>query len=233
MSACDRCLVRNKAICAALDPTELDVLNHMGQMHTLSAGQSLMWQQDDAAPRVANVIQGVLKLSTTMDDGREQIVGIVYPADFIGRPFGAPMRHDVVALTDAQLCIFGQSDFDSFARDHPALEHKLLQRTLTELDRARDWMVLLGRKSAPQKLATFLLNMSERLTPAGCEGPQDAASHFTLPFGRQQIADILALTIETVSRQLHVFVDQGFIRLPSRREVVIMDRQSLIALAGL
>lgn len=205
-------------------------MNRIGRTRTISAGQALMWEGDDSL-LVANVIDGVLKLSTGTGDGREQIVGIVYPADFIGRPFGARSQHTATALTDAKVCTFTRGDFDNFARDHPELEHKLLERTLIELDRARHWMLLLGRKSATEKMATFLLEMSERLVSPGCQvldGPLDA---FTLPFGRQQVADILGLTIETVSRQLTRLKTMGLIDLPSRRDVVILNREGLATLA--
>lgn len=231
MSACETCLVRNRAICAVLDADEIVTLNRIGRTRTISTGQALIWEGDDSL-LVANVVEGVLKLSTGTGDGREQIVGIVYPADFIGRPFGARSQHTVTALTEARVCTFTRGDFDAFARDHPELEHKLLQRTLTELDRARHWMLLLGRKSATEKIATFLLEMSERLVDAGCGEDDGPAAAFTLPFGRQQIADILGLTIETVSRQLTRLRADGLIDLPSRRDIVIRNRDALTELAG-
>lgn len=233
MAACDTCLVRNRAICASLSPDELGALNLIGRRRNLSAGESLMWEGEDSI-LVANVIEGVLKLSTSTEDGREQIVGVVYPSDFLGRPFGPTTAHGVTALTDARVCLFGRSDFDAFARAHPALEHKLLERTLAELDRTRRWMLLLGRKSASERLASFLLELSERLVPPGCEHQPngDAAERFTLPFSRQQIADVLGLTIETVSRQFTRLKADGVIDLPSRREVTIVDRGALEAEAG-
>jgi len=232
MSACDQCLVRNRAICAALDKTEITALNAIGRRRNLVAGESLIWEGEDSL-LVANVIEGVLKLSSGTEDGREQIVGVVYPSDFIGRPFGGTTNHGVTALTDARVCVFSRADFDAFAREHPDLEHKLLQRTLTELDRTRRWMLLLGRKSASEKVASFLLELSDRLAPAGCEDGNDPrASRLTLPFSRQQIADVLGLTIETVSRQFTRLKGDGVIDLPSRREVVIVDRGALMAEAG-
>lgn len=232
MSACDLCVVRNRAICAALDSTELEALNAIGRRRTLKTGESLIWEGEDSV-LVANVIEGVLKLSTGTEDGREQIVGVVYPSDFIGRPFGATATHGVTALTDARVCVFNRRDFDAFARDHPGLEHKLLERTLGELDRTRRWMLLLGRKSASEKVASFLLEMSERLTNTTCKTVGDlVTTSFTLPFSRQQIADVLGLTIETVSRQFTRLKQDGLIALPSRRDVVIRDREALAAEAG-
>ena len=232
MSACDVCVIRNRAICAALDGPELEVLNTVGRRRNLRAGESLMWEGEDSV-LVANVIEGVLKLSTGTLDGREQIVGVVYPSDFIGRPFGSTTGHGVTALTDARVCVFSRNDFDAFARKHPALEHKLLERTLAELDRTRRWMLLLGRKSAGEKLATFLLEMSERLVEPGCAAPAIGyVSRFALPFSRQQIADVLGLTIETVSRQFTKLKADGVIDLPSRREVEILNRAALAAEVG-
>lgn len=235
MSACDTCLVRNRAICSVLETAELAALNRIGRTRTIAAGQALMWEGDDSL-MVANVIDGVLKLSTGTGDGREQIVGIVYPADFIGRPFGPRSNQTVTALTDARVCTFSRRDFDSFAREHPELEHKLLQRTLTELDRARHWMLLLGRKSATEKVASFLLEMADRLAPQGCEHISfeevEKPARFTLPFGRQQIADVLGLTIETVSRQFTRLKNDGIIDLPGRRDILIVDRDMLVDLAG-
>ena len=231
MASCDLCVVRNRAICAALDSTEVEALNAIGRQRDLKAGESLIWEGDDSV-LVANVIDGVLKLSTGTEDGREQIVGVVYPSDFIGRPFGGTTSHGVTALTDARVCVFSRRDFDAFAREHPALEHKLLQRTLGELDRTRRWMLLLGRKSASEKLASFLMEMAERLVEPGCKAPAGPVQRIALPFSRQQIADVLGLTIETVSRQFTRLKDEGVIALPSRREVEILDPDALAAEAG-
>jgi CRP/FNR family transcriptional regulator len=232
MSSCDLCVVRNRAICSSLNKDELEVLNAIGRRRTMSPGESLFWEGEDSV-LVANVIEGVLKLATGTEDGREQIVGVVYPSEFIGRPFGGRTNHGVTALTEARVCVFNRSDFDAFAREHPGLEHKLLERTLSELDRTRDWMVLLGRKSASEKVASFLLELSERLAPAGCEiSFESAPRRFTLPFSRQQIADVLGLTIETVSRQFTRLKNEGLIDLPSRREVTVLDHEALRAEAG-
>ncbi len=232
MSDCDLCVVRNRGICAALDKTEVEVLNAIGRRRNLAAGESLIWEGEESV-LVANVIAGVLKLTAGTKGGREQIVGVAYPSDFIGRPFGSTTVHGVTALTDARVCVFSRRDFDAFAREHPALEHKLLELTLSELDRTRSWMLLLGRKSAPEKVASFLLEMVERLVDPGCHISFEMPNRkLALPFSRQQIADVLGLTIETVSRQFTRLKAKGFIDLPSRREVAILDHNALVAEAG-
>ena len=232
MKFCQACSVRKRAICADLHDQEIAALNAMGRQRKLAAGEQLLWEGQDAV-LVANVIDGVLKLWTGTADGREQIVGLVYASDFIGRPFGATTPYGVEALTEAHVCVFSREDFDNFAREHPRLEHKLLERTLAELDRTRKWMLLLGRKSAEEKIATFLIDMSERLVEPGQHpGGEQPLVRFELPFSRQQIADVLGLTIETVSRNFARLKREAVIDLPSRREVHIRNRSALEARAG-
>lgn len=229
---CQACAIRNRAICADLESGEIDLLNKIGSRRRLKPGEQILWEGEEAV-LVANVIEGVLKLSTQTVDGKEQILGLAYPSDFLGRPFGSTTPYGVEALTDANVCTFRRSDFERFAREHPRLEHKLLERTLSELDRTWRWMLLLGRMNAEQKLASFLLETSERLAPADCAFTFDEAPmQFTLPLTRQQIADVLGLTIETVSRQFSKMKKDGLIDLPTRREVTILERAALEDLAG-
>jgi CRP/FNR family transcriptional regulator, anaerobic regulatory protein len=226
MKDCSQCVVRNRAICAGLQPDELEVLGQLGRKQRIAKGQTVVWEGDDSLV-VANVIEGVLKVSMSMADGREQIVGVVFSSDFIGRPFGQQSPYSVTALTEAELCIFSRAAFDSFARQHPELEHKLLRRTLDELDRSREWMLLLGKKTATERIATLLLEMSSRLGEAGCSADQTELNEFELPLDRQQMGDVLGLTIETVSRQLSRLKADGVIVLPDRRMVAINDRRRL------
>lgn len=207
------------------------MLGKLGRKQQVSRGQTLVWEGDESLV-VANVIRGVLKLSVSTADGREQIVGVVFPSDFIGRPFGKESPYSVTALTDAEVCIFTRAAFDAFAKDHPELQHKLLQRTLDELDRARQWMMLLGRKTASERIATLLIEVSNRLGAAsGCSSFAPYLDQFELPMDRQQMGDVLGLTIETVSRQLTKLKEAKIIELPDRRSVIIKDRQRLEDLA--
>ena len=229
---CQACVVRSRAICADLDQDEIQVLNSIGRRRNLAAGEQLLWEGDEAII-VANVVRGVLKLSTQTSDGKEQILGLVYPSDFVGRPFGQITPYGVQALTEAEVCVFQRTDFDRFAREHPRLEHKLLERTLRELDRTRRWMLLLGRMTAEQKLASFLLETAERAEPIGCTtASSPEPSSLTMPLSRQQIADVLGLTIETVSRLFSKMKTEGLIDLQSRRQVAILRPAELAVRAG-
>ncbi|MEW4467827.1 Crp/Fnr family transcriptional regulator [Parasphingorhabdus sp. JC815] len=230
MNDCSTCVVRNRAICASLGTGELKLLAQLGSKQNIKRGDTLMWE-GDSSPVVANIITGVLKLSVNLQDGREQIVSVMYGSDFIGRPFGKHSPYSVTAMTDAELCVFTRSSFDNFLLEYPDLQNKLLRRTLDELDRARDWMTLLGKKSANERIATLLIELSERLNMNGCDPTTPYLDRFELPMDRQQIADILGLTIETVSRQLTRIKQEGIIDLPDRRAVIIKDRNRLKSIA--
>lgn len=229
---CQACAVRSRAICADLDSEEIGLLNAIGRRRKLEPGEQLLWEGDDAV-LVANVIEGVLKLSSETASGKEQILGLVYPSDFLGRPFGETNSYGVEALVPAEVCVFYRADFDRFAREHPKLEHRLLERTLAELDRTRRWMLLLGRMNAEQKLASFLIETIERLEPASCSlvSGKDRRQ-IELPLSRQHIADVLGLTIETVSRQFTRMKKGGLIDISGRRDVTILDWDALTERAG-
>lgn len=235
-AACEGCAVQSRAICSALPPEERDVLGRMGRTQTLERGQTLMWEGDEARV-VANVLAGVLKLSISTSDGREQILGVAYPSDFVGRPYAATMPYQVTALTDARVCVFPKAAFDRFAREHPALEHLLLERTLTDLDRAHAQLLDLGRKSAGERLASFLIELSERLvqeecTPGVLRGKPAPLDRFELPLDRQQIGDLLGLAIETVSRTFQKMRAAGVIEIVGRRGIRVLDRAALRRMAG-
>ena len=227
MDACANCAVRESAICHTLSDEKLEELTRYGHRHDVKRGQTLLWEGEDSL-LVGNVIEGVLKLSASTWHGCDQTLGIAYPSDFIGRPFGSKSAQSVTALTDAKVCTFTRGDFDAMAQRNPSLEHGLLERTLADLDHARRWMLLLGQKSAIERVASFLLEMASRLAPDDDgEGP----IVFELPFGRQEIAEVLGLTIETVSRQITKLRGEGLIDTPSKREIAILDREGLEASA--
>lgn len=232
---CAQCAVRNRVICGALSPAEREALGRIGRIQRYPRGTTLVWEGEDSR-LVANLLEGVLKLSTTTVDGREQILGVAYPSDFVGRLFAPTARYRISALTDVEVCLFARTAFEAFARDHPALEHALLEHMFVDLDRAHDQLLDLGRRSASARIAAFLLDLSQRLADARCgiHGAGSAApplDAFALPLDRQQIGDLMGLAIETVSRTLHRFQRAGLIALQGRRGVTILDRARLEALA--
>ena len=220
---CETCAVRHKALCGALSAEEINRLNAIAIQKRVPAGKVILSDQE-TQDYFANVISGVVKLSKTLADGRQQIVGLQFPSDFLGRPFGTRIAYDAQAATDVQLCTFSKSQFERLIKEIPGIEHRLFAHTLDELDAAREWMLLLGRKSAREKVASLLLMIARRSLAVGCTPHADGATvAFELPLSRNEIADYLGLTIETVSRQLTALKNADVITLPSLREVRVPD----------
>lgn len=227
---CADCAVRDRALCGSLDDRELLALNTVGQRRRVTAGQTIAWAGDEAVI-CGNLLSGVLKLVAATADGREQIVGLLYPADFFGQPYAGATDFTVVALADADMCVFPRVAFEQVLENHQRMERLLLQRTLESLNEARGRMLMLARKSAGEKVAGFLLDMAARAGTTGCRAAPDAPLTFDLPLTRGQIADVLGMTIETVSRQLTKMKGRGLIALPGGRAVTISDRVALTACA--
>jgi CRP/FNR family transcriptional regulator len=222
---CAECAVRDSALCASLADHELEALNVMARHKVVPRGQVVVWE-GDVSSLCANIVSGVLKVTSATVDGREQIVGLLFPGDFVGQPFRAENSLTVTALSDADLCVYPRKGFETVLDYHSKLERMLLQRTMSALDDARARMLSLGRKSAEERVSGFILEMAER---CAVEGQQDS---FDLPLTRGQMADVLGLTIETVSRQLTQLKGSGFIAVRAGRGVSILDRDGLEARAG-
>lgn len=230
-AVCANCAVRNSSLCGALSSEEIFQLNHIARRKTLSPGQFHVLEGDDSR-EFANVTSGVAKLVRGSEDGRTQIVGLLFPSDFIGGAIRngtqAPEPHSIEAASELELCLFPRDKFRKLLEKYPTLEHRLLERTLSELEVARDWMVLLGRKTAQERVATFLLYVADRMQNVGCDGQVS----FDLPLNRADIADHIGLTIETVSRQITKLRKDGVLEMQGARHVVRVDRARLSACAG-
>jgi CRP/FNR family transcriptional regulator, anaerobic regulatory protein len=222
--SCSECAVRDQALCGSLSDGELATLNRLARRQRLSRGETLVWAGDESLV-CGNLLSGVLKLSAATADGREQVVGLLYPADFVGRPYADQADFTVSAVSDAELCVFPRTQFEAALEDHQRMERLLLQRTFAALDEARGRMLTLARLSAREKVAGFLLDMADRA--GGCRASAAGPVTFDLPLTRGEMAEVLGMTIETVSRQLAALKAAGAIALPGARGVTIRDRQAL------
>lgn len=223
---CADCAVRDRALCGSLNHRELVALNAIGQRRHIGRGQTICWAGDEAVI-CGNLLSGVMKLTAATADGREQTVGLLYPADFFGTPHAGEVDFTLTTLSDVELCIFPRPAFERVLDDHRRLERLLLQRTLESLNEARTRILGLARKSAGEKLADFLLDMAARAEAGGCRANRGGPITFDLPLTRGQIADVLGITIETVSRQLTRMKQSGLIGLPGGRTITIGDRDAL------
>ena len=226
---CVSCEARHRGICGALTPDQLVALSRSTKRHKAETGKELM-SDAGSVDRFSNVLSGVVKLTKTLSDGRQQIVGLQFAPDFLGRPFQAESTLTAEAATNVELCSFPRQTLERMMKEQPDLEHRLLEQKLRELDQARDWMVALGRKTAAEKIASFLLMIARNIDPAA--GPEHRAAAFDLPLSRAEIADFLGLTIETVSRQLTRLRGDNVIRIDNNRHIVVGDLARLAARSG-
>jgi CRP/FNR family transcriptional regulator len=223
---CEDCPVRPITICRALDAPTLAGMRALGTMQRLQPGQSV-FHEGDPARRVFMVSHGALKLYTLLADGRRQVTGFMFPGDFLGISVDEEYAFTVEALEATELWWFSRESFDQFLATHPQVERELYRLAAHELAEAQRQMVLLGRKAADERLASFFLSLLERVERVSGE-PGNA---FDLPMSRIDIADYLGLTKETVSRMLAHLRDRKLIRLVSQDRVEILDRQGLTDMA--
>ncbi|MGH1464440.1 MAG: transcriptional regulator FnrL [Cognatishimia sp.] len=227
---CGDCQIRHRAVCARCDVSELKQLEEIKYYRSFEAGQTVLWSGDQM-DFVGSVVTGIATLTQTMEDGRTQMVGLLLPSDFVGRPGRREAPYDVVATTDLVMCCFRKKPFEAMMVRTPHIAQRLLEMTLDELDAAREWMLVLGRKKARERIASLLAIIARRdatLKLAPAHGPMV----FDLPLTREAMADYLGLTLETVSRQISALKRDGVIVLEGKRHVTVPDLERLMEEAG-
>ncbi|WP_305036031.1 transcriptional regulator FnrL [Poseidonocella sp. HB161398] len=227
---CRDCPIRHRAVCARCEADELEQLEEIKYYRSYPAGQTVVWA-GDRMDFVASVVSGIATLSQTMEDGRTQMVGLLLPSDFIGRPGRDDAAYDVVATTDLIICCFRKRPFESLMARTPHIGQRLLEMTLDELDAAREWMLLLGRKTAREKIASLIAIIARRDASLNLKA-NDKIMAFDLPLTREAMADYLGLTLETVSRQITALRKDGVILLEGKRHVTIPDFERLLGETG-
>lgn len=227
---CGDCPIRHRAVCSRCEADELLRLEEMKYYRSFHAGQPVIWS-GDRMDFVASVVSGIATLTQTMEDGRRQMVGLLLPSDFVGRPGRATAAYDVTATTDLVMCCFRKKPFEAMMATTPHVAQRLLEMTLDELDAAREWMLLLGRKTAREKIASLLAIIARR--DAGLHLRRASGKiDFDLPLTREEMADYLGLTLETVSRQMSALKRDGLIVLEGKRRVILPDFDRLVEETG-
>ena len=196
---CLACACRSLSICSVLDEADLLELERMGR-HVHLAAHETLFTAGQEAKSVHNIVAGVARLYKLLPDGRRQIIGFALPGDFLGLAISERYTFSVDAIDAVSACRFPAEVFSQFVRARPQLLVRMNELAARELAQAQEQMLLLGRRSAEEKIAAFLVAWRERLAQIG-----DARKTIALPMSRQDIADYLGLTIETVSRTLTRF----------------------------
>ncbi|MBV7264654.1 Crp/Fnr family transcriptional regulator [Erythrobacter ani] len=224
---CETCPVKESAACAVLTEEERDALASAGRTRALKRGEMLFAAGDEDAA-CATLVSGALKVSAIDQDGNEQILALVHPSGFIGELFAPFAHHDVVALTESRLCTFARKDIERAIEEYPALARALLRRSQEDLLATRSLLELTAQADAETRLAALLHDFAAAASQSSCH----LADEFELPLTRGEIANMLGLTIETVSRKLGEIEESGAILRKGKRGIELVDPALLQALSG-
>jgi CRP/FNR family nitrogen fixation transcriptional regulator len=179
-----------------------------------------IFAEGDRAAFFYRVMSGAVRTSKLLSDGRRQIDAFHLPGDIFGIESGEEHRFTAEALGNTTVVVvYRRCSLETLACSDGAFARQIVAAMMRSLERAQDHMMLLGRKSAAEKIATFLLDMDRRLSDG---------DHVDLPMSRTDIADHLGLTIETVSRSLTQMERQGLIELPSHRRTIVLSNRAAL-----
>jgi len=168
------------------------------------------------------VQSGALRIFKLLHDGRRQVVAFLFPGDFLGIVNRVAYAYGAEAIGHVHLCRFSRSEFDDLLARFRGLQKRLFAVVRHELNAAQDQMVLLGRKTAREKIVSFLITFSNYAAKSGrTENP------ITIPVARQDIGDYLGLTVETVSRTFTTLKREGVITLLPNKRVRLNDKKQL------
>ena len=220
-SPCSACEIREISVCGVLSPSELERLRQIIATVHLDAGQTAISEGDEAAD-VFNVVSGTIKLYKLLPDGRRQITGFMFAGDFLGIALNETYAYSAEAVDRVQLCRFPRRKLESLLEEFPKLERRLLGEAANELVVAQDQMLLLGRKTARERVSSFLVGLADRAARRGRLG-----QNLEVPMSRSDIADFLGLTTETVSRTITQLKEGGVIAVPNRGQIQIRQREKL------
>jgi len=195
------------------------------QTRKLKAAQNLFREGDDVR-HIYEVTSGVLRLTKVLEDGRRQVIAFGYPGDIIGFPQDGMYHTECDAISSAEVVAHDICDLESGERN-PELHQRLVIATLKEISAMQDHFMMLGRKSACEKTASFLSVLMDRTGV-----PLGAYTHFEFPMCRADIADFLGLSVETVSRTITKLRKLKLIALDNSKSVIVLDEAALCDMAA-
>jgi CRP/FNR family transcriptional regulator len=222
---CRSCTVRALSVCSALHQDEMAGLATIVSKSDFADGATIMIE-GDPADHLFNIIRGTVKIYRLLADGRRQITGFLMGGDFLGMALSDANPYSAEAVGPVTLCRLPRRRFQHLLDEFPQLERRMLVNASNELFAAQDQMLLLGRKTAREKVASFILQFAQRAARRGC--PDES---ICLAMGRTDIGDYLGLTIETVSRTMTRLRRDGIVALHGANHVEILDRDRLEAVA--
>jgi CRP/FNR family transcriptional regulator, anaerobic regulatory protein len=211
-------------VCRGLSQQAARPLMAISSLHRKAPGE-ILFAEGDEADSIYEVLRGTVRLYKLLPDGRRLITAFVSAGRLLGLALDDVCVYTAEAITDVTLYRYKRTAFERLVDEVPGLAMRLLAVASDELRTAQERMLLLGRKSATEKVASFLVLM------AGQQG-SDGVEEVAIPMTRSDIADYLGLTIGTVSRTLTKLIRQGVIAIPTANRIEIRDREDLEHLAA-
>ncbi|RDI21255.1 fumarate/nitrate reduction transcriptional regulator Fnr [Pseudacidovorax intermedius] len=221
--ACSNCNLRELCMPVGLSPEELQRLDSLVATRRKVRRKELLFHNGEQFVSLYAIRTGVFKTRITSEDGRDQVTGFQMAGEIIGLDGIVNDRHtcDAVALEDSEVCVMPFDRIEELSREVSALQRHVHQIMSREIVREHGVMLLLGSMRAEERLAAFLLNLVQRLHARGF-----SASELVLRMTREEIGSYLGLKLETVSRTLSKFVDDGVVEV-NQRHVRILDAEAL------
>ncbi|UUX51996.1 helix-turn-helix domain-containing protein [Nisaea acidiphila] len=224
-SPCDDCDIRDLAICGTLRVDEVQRLSRIMTSVELAAGDTIV-DEGEPSDFVYTLTSGAVRLYKLLADGRRSVTGFLFPGDFLGVSMQDIYGSSAEAITPVTLCRFQRTELEALMMDIPTLERRLFARATEEIQLMQEQIVLLGRKTAAERVASFLRSLAQRQ-----EKRHLPANPVTVPMTRTDIADYLGLTTETVSRTITQFKTKELISIENGSRIRILDEDQLDDLA--
>jgi len=228
---CEDCDARHKGMCDALSDEDLAFLSRAAQLVMIAPGK-LFIEAGDAATYFYNINHGTVRVFRSLPDGRRHITGFMTAGQFLGLAMSGQYAFNAETIDEVHLCRFNRETLNGMFAEFPALERRLLNIAAHELTLAHEQMLLLARKTAVERVASYLLNLAYGLDI--CAGGKLPASalELKLPVGRTDLADYLGLTIETISRSFAQLKKNGMIDFHNAQAVTLLKPLQLAEIGG-
>jgi CRP/FNR family nitrogen fixation transcriptional regulator len=208
----------------AAPPAIAAVMQRLGLKMSFAKDEEI-FAQDEEADLVHMVVSGAVRTTRLLSDGRRQVGAFYYPGDLIGLETGTTYRFSAEAICDATVLVVRRSALKAFAGDE-AVNRAIWEAARREIERTQDHLLVLGRKTACEKVASFLMSLAQR------EAQNAASGRVSMPMSRQDMADYLGLTIETVSRMLTQLQGQSVVEFDGCRRFKVKRWEMLEQLAA-
>ena len=218
-AACSQCNLHELCLPVGMNAAEIDRLDHLvGARRKVRKGQHL-YRSGDPFEAIYAIRIGWFKTDVLLEDGREQVTGFQMTGEMLGLDGISTEAHscNAVALEDSEVCVIPYGQLEELSREVQGLQHQFHKVMSREIVRDHGVMMLLGSMRAEERLAAFLLNLSQRFNARGF-----SPAEFHLRMTRDEIGSYLGLKLETVSRAFSRFQDEGLISV-QQKHIQIID----------